>query len=201
MQKAAPLLTALVAFTILGAPAQAQTNLASLGSNNFTVLFEFDATATQTATNVTFAASEAGIFAGSFTNAYNWTAYSDTNIWTFGLFLSVSQAASMGEAFTVELLDSSLDVLNGLVAKYQGQTPADATPAFMSMTPVLGEGSLDFSDVAGFQMTWDGAGGGTAVIDGIGVVPEPSTWAMLVFGSATVVFVALRRRSLAKARE
>ena len=197
MKKRPLLLYTALVLTLLSAPTQAQTNLASLGSNNFTVLFEFDATATQTATNLTFAASEAGLFAGSFTNSYNWTAYSDTNIWTFGLFLSVSQAASMSEAFTVELLDSSL---TGLVAKYQGQTPADATPAFMSMTPVIGAGSLDFSDVAGFQMTWDGAGGGTAVIDGIGVVPEPSTWAMLTLSVALLGGLALRRRLAAVRR-
>ena len=204
MKKAPTYLAAIAALLFAGIQAQAQTNLANLGSNNFGVILSDNANVTQTATSLTFSPTAlGGLFGGIYTNSftsnaisYNWSAYSDTNVWSFGLFMSVP-AAGTNAPFTVEFYNSLFD----LVARYQGASPSDATPSFVAMSSVPGIGSGNFTDIGGFQMSWDTSETGSVVVESVGVVPEPSTWALLVFGSATVVFVAFRRRSLAKARQ
>lgn len=175
--------------------ASAQTNLAQLGSDNFTILLEEGgANITQTATNLTSVTPQTfgGIFGGEFASAYTtWTNYSDTNVWTFGLFMSVP-AANPNVTFTVEFFNAGL---SQIINAYQGSTE-NATSG-SSFIPVLvsSNGTGDFSTVGGFQLTWNGGGSGDVIIDSVAVVPEPSTWALFGTASAVFGFLAWRRRA------
>lgn len=170
----------------------AQTYLAPLGTDNYTILLENDVTLSQTTTNLTLTTPQnlGGIFGGGFASVYDWSTYSDTNVWTFGLYMS-APGASPGIGFTVEFFNAALDTI---VNAYQGGAAGLTTePTFVPINLSLA-GSGDLSSIGGMQFTWDGSGAGTVVIESVGVVPEPTTWAMLLFGAALFGGLALRRR-------
>lgn len=190
---------------LLGIPAHGQTNLANLGSGNFNILLTFNAGATQTASNLTFSPTAAGaLFGGSFTNTYNWSAFGDTNAWSFGLFASAPGTAT-NAPLTIELFDSAFE----LVAKYQGTTPAGTASSFVAMNTVEGEGSGDFSNIGALQITWDGEEPGSLVVEGVGfattspVVPtittvsySPGGFTMTWNGTGALPVSVERRESL-----
>ena len=186
------LAVATLAFTAM--TSMAQTNsLAALGSLNYTV-DEGSSTASysQTTTNLTLVTpfTIGDTLGGVFSTAYNWSAYSNTNSFTFGLLMSAT-GASPGIPFTVEFFNAALDTI---VNTYTGDASGlSASPAFVTMSLSL-PGSGDFSSIGGMQFTWDGGGTGTVVVDSVAVVPEPITWAMLIFGGVLFGGLALRRR-------
>jgi len=200
MKKAPALLAATAVLLFAGIQAQAQTNLANLGSDNFTILLTNDISASQTATNLTLTTPQTfgGLFGGGFTGTYNWSAYTNTNSFQFGLFMS-APGASPDLPFTIQFYNAALDTI---VNEYQGV--ASGLTASISFVPMdfSAPGSGGMNDVGGLQFTWDGGGSGTVVVESVGVavVPEPSTWAMLVLGSLLVAGVAWRRRVPAKVR-
>ena len=201
MKKAPVVLLTLLTLSFAAVPAFAQTNLAALGTDNFTV----DGGSTtagysQTTTNLTLVSPFAlgDTLGGVFTTGYDWSAYSNTNNFTFGLFMSAA-AASPGIPFTVEFFNGALDTI---VNTYSGDASGlSASLTFVPMSLSL-PGSGDFSSIGGMQFTWDGGGTGTVVVDSIAVsvVPEPTTWAMLAFGAALFGGLALRRRLAAVRR-
>jgi hypothetical protein len=185
----------------IAVPAFAQTNLAALGTDNFTV-DEGSTTAaySQTATNLTLVSpfTLGDTLGGVFSSTYDWSAYSNTNNFTFGLYMSAA-GASPGIPFTVEFFNGALDAI---VNTYSGDASGLSTSlTFVPMSLSL-PGSGDFSSIGGMQFTWDGGGTGTVVVDSIAVsvVPEPTTWAMLAFGAALFGGLALRRRLAAVRR-
>ena len=196
MKKAASLVIAIAFVFVFNEQSQGQTNLASLGSDNYSIILTNFATVSQTATTLTFSpTSIGGLFGGSFTTAYDWSGYSDTNTWNFGMFMTVP-GSSYDQAVTMELYSSVFDLL----ARYQGATPSDSTPSFVSMVPVAGVGSGILTEVGAVQLTWDNVDPGSVIIDGVGVVPEPTTWAMLICGAALFGGLAVRRRLSAARR-
>jgi hypothetical protein len=196
MQNPFLLLAAATSLIFAASPLAAQTNtLAPLGTDNFTVDGgSTTASYSQTATNLTLI-TPFGIgdtLGGVFSTAYNWSAYSNTNNFTFGLFMSAA-GASPGIPFTVEFFNGALDtIVNTYTADASG---LNSSPTFVAMSLSLA-GSGDFSSIGGMQFTWDGGGTGTVVVDSIAVsvVPEPTTWALLVLGVALFGGLALRRR-------
>lgn len=157
--------------------------LAGLGSNNFTVS-EATAPYAQTATNLTLNASfSLGQFViGQFTSPYDWSAIN-----SFGLVMS-APVASPNAPFTVEFLDPSTNV----ISEFQGYTVGLGTsPSFVSLSPSL-PGTEDFSAVSGWYFSWGDAG--SSAVQVTGIVPEPSTWALLGLGSLLVGFLLFRRR-------
>ena len=202
MKKAPVVLLALLTLSLAAAPAFAQTNtLAALGTDSFTV-DEGSTTAaySQTATNLTLVSpfTLGDTLGGVFSSTYDWSAYSNTNNFTFGLYMSTA-GASPGIPFNVELFNAALDV----IATYSGDAAGlGASSTFIPMSFQLGGGSGDLSSIGGMQFTWNGAGTGTVVVDSIAVsvVPEPTTWAMLAFGAALFGGLALRRRLAAVRR-
>jgi hypothetical protein len=200
VKKASTLLAALVALNSSALIASAQTALEQLGTSNFTVDGgSTTASYSQTSTNLTLNSPFAfgDTLGGVFASAADWSAYSDTNSYAFGLFMS-APGASPGIGFTVEFYNGALDTI---VNAYQGVAAGlSTTPSFVSVA-LSAPGSDDFSSIGGLQFTWDSPGSGTVVVDSVGValVPEPTTWAMLVFGALLIGGLALRRR-LAVAR-
>jgi hypothetical protein len=198
MKNMRPIALLFILASLAASTASAQTNLAELGSNNFTLLLTNEATVTQTATNLTSVTPQVfgGTFGGQFSSVYTtWTNYSDTNVWTFGLFMRVP-GANPNVTFTVELFNDSL---SQIINAYQGST--ESATAASTFIPVLisSNGTGDFSTVGGLQLTWNGGGSGDVVIDSVAVVPEPTTWALLGVASLVFGLFAWRRR-LAVAR-
>jgi hypothetical protein len=96
---------------------------------------------------------------------------------------------------TLDLDGSAFDpagyVLNGIYT----QLTVDDLP-FGSMQSGGFSLSLDAGDEFGFYVeTTDGVLGPGVLSFGIGVIPEPATWAMLITGFGLVGFVARRRRA------
>jgi len=195
MKKAPVLLIALLSLGSACLTASAQTSLVNLGSTNFTV--DFDATTiaySQSSTNLTLNSpiTLGDTLGGVFSTAANWSAYTNTNTYTFGLFMS-APGASPGIGFTIEFYNGSLDAI---VNSYEGVASGLGTnPTFIALDLSL-PGTGDLSSIGGLQFTWMGAGTGTVVVDSVGVavVPEPSTWAMLTLSVALLGGLALRRR-------
>lgn len=167
-------------------PAMAFDLLAGLGSNNFTVteaLAPYAQTATNLTLNPTFSLGQ--YIVGQFGTSYDWSAIS-----SFGLVMS-APVASPNAPFTVAFLDPSTNVISEFLGNTVG---LGASPSFVSMDPSL-PGTEDFSAVNGWYFSW-GAGGSSAV-EIAGVVPEPSTWALLGFSALLVGFFLLRNRKKA----
>jgi hypothetical protein len=203
MKKAPVVLLALLTLSLAAVPAFAQTNtLAALGTDSFTV-DEGSTTAaySQTATTLTLVSpfTLGDTLGGVFSSTYDWSAYSNTNNFTFGLYMSAA-GASPGIPFNVELFNAALDTI---VATYSGDAAGlGASSTFIPMSFQVGGGSGNLSSIGGMQFTWNGGGTGTVVVDSIAVavVPEPTTWAMLAFGAALFGGLALRRRLAAVRR-
>jgi hypothetical protein len=203
MKKAPVVLLALLTLSLAAVPAFAQTNtLAALGTDSFTV-DEGSTTAaySQTATTLTLVSpfTLGDTLGGVFSSTYDWSAYSNTNNFTFGLYMSTA-GASPGIPFNVELFNAALDAI---VATYSGDaTGLGASSTFIPMSFQVGGGSGNLSSIGGMQFTWNGGGTGTVVVVSIAVsvVPEPTTWAMLAFGAALFGGLALRRRLAAVRR-
>lgn len=195
MKKAPTYLAVIAALLFVGIQAQAGTILANLGTNNFTV--DFDATTvgyTQSATSLSLINSTIVLgdtLGGVFSTPYDWSAYSNTNNFTFGLFMSAPGASPNNVPFTIEFYNGALDAI---VNSYQGSASGlGASPTFIPVDLSL-VGSNDFSSIGGMQFTWMGAGTGAVVIDSVAVVPEPSTYALL--GAGAGILLMTRYRSL-----
>jgi hypothetical protein len=203
MKKAPVVLLALLTLSLAAVPAFAQTNtLAALGTDSFTV-DEGSTTAaySQTATTLTLVSpfTLGDTLGGVFSSTYDWSAYSNTNNFTFGLYMSAA-GASPGIPFNVELFNAALDAI---VATYSGDaTGLGASSTFIPMSFQVGGGSGNLSSIGGMQFTWNGGGTGTVVVDSIAVsvVPEPSTWALLLLSAALCGGLVWRRHRLAAAR-
>ena len=203
MIKAPAALLTLLTLSFAVAPVMAQTNsLAPLGTINFTVDRGITTAGySQTTTNLSLVSPFAlgDTLGGVFSSTYNWSAYSNASTSTFGLFMSAAGASSDIPLFTVEFFNGVLDTV---VKKYSGDASGlSASPTFVPLSVSPG-GSGDFSSIGGMQFTWDGGGSGTVVLDSVGVavVPEPSTWTMLILSSALFGGLALRRRLAAVRR-
>jgi hypothetical protein len=195
----------LAVFVLLHTPAAAQTQLASLGTDNFSLLFDENVTVAQSSTNLTNVApiNLGGIFAGSFINVNtDWSAYGDSNIWTFGLYM-FTPVSNPNLPFTVSFFKElppevpEGDPIYELINSYQGTTEnATSTSSFVAFGNLFATGTDDFSEVSAMQLGWDGSATGNVnvVIEGVGVVPEPSTWALLGLGVLVTGAAILRRR-------
>lgn len=185
------MLAALLASSLAPRTACASEPLAGLGTNNFTVLVD-TAPFSQSATNLTLSSpfGLGDLVGGQFATIYNWS-----GITNFGLLMS-APADSPNVGFTIEFYDASLE---NRINSYQGSaTGLTPTPTVVPIT-ISSPGTGDLSSIGGLQFTWDDPSpeGYTDVIEVVGVVPEPSTWALLVLGVALLCL--LHRRGVRKA--
>jgi len=164
-------------------PAWSFDLLAGLGSNNFTVSSS-SAPYSQSSTNLTL---DAPFFIGQsvlgqFGSAYDWSA-----VTSFGLIMS-APGASPNAPFTLEFFDPSTNTISA----FQGfASNLGSEPEFVALSPSA-LGTEDFTVVSGLAFTWDD--GGASSVQIAGVVPEPSTWALLVCGAVLLGFVLIRSR-------
>ena len=146
-----------------------------------------------------------GTFGGGFTPAaFDWSSVSE-----FGLLMSVP-AADPQATFNIVFYNSNVfaaNPTNYTIAKFNGSTTGvSSNVSILSLTkdngfvPMEGgSGGLNnFTDVAGIQFTWGSdpvSGGSTeATLGGIAIVPEPSTWALFLFGGVLCSVYVWKRR-------
>jgi len=171
-----------VIFAASTKPARSSDLLAGLGTNSFAVL-DASAPYAQTATNLTLNApfSIGQYVVGQFATIYDWSAVS-----SFGLFMS-APGASPNVGFTVEFYDPSTNLISGFQGFASG---LGITPEFVSLSPSE-SGTDDFGEVSLMYYSWGDGGSSSIQIEG--VVPEPSTWALLFCGAMLVAIVLFRR--------
>ena len=199
---------------LAAAPASAQT-LTQLGTDSWQIDpgSIVNLTYTQNSTNTTVTIAFGGTIGGLFTaGPFDWSSVTE-----FGLLMSVPGLDPL-QSFSIEFFNSNILEsdpalqVNYYVAQFLGDTTGVSDVlSVLTMTkneswvpPTGGSGGLDdFTDIVGMQFTWGNpTTGGTspeATLGGIAVVPEPSTWALLVCGGALLGGMAWRRR-LATAR-
>ncbi len=115
------------------------------------------------------------------------TSYDWTGVTTFGLVMSL--ASPVSAAFTVDFFDAS-----GLVGTFTGDT-STLTTDFTELT-LTEDFRSDLSAVIGMQFTIDDS----VTISNLTVtevVPEPSTWALLLLGTVVLGLRLWRRGAFA----
>jgi hypothetical protein len=178
-------------------------NFASLGSEDFTIITDPEVTSmpvdtySQSSTaltlngNFTFAT---GVLGGTFAQSYNWA-----DAEGLGLTMSVA-GANPNFFFSIRFFNSNLEQ----ISKYDGSTSGvGSTPVTVDLvfdTYSPGFGPSDMDDVLGVEFTWNSEGTINTTIEGVAVVPEPSTWALLICGGALLGGLAWRRRCAAARR-
>lgn len=159
---------ALLILLASGRPASAAESLASLGTDNFTVLIA-TASYSQGTTNLSLNSPFflGDLVGGQFGTTYDWSA-----ITGFGLFLS-APGASPDVGFTIEFYDPTLMFM---INAYQGFASGLGTsPIFVPVTLSLA-GTGDLSAVGGFQFTWDSPGSAPITIQSVAGLPPPVLW-------------------------
>jgi hypothetical protein len=190
------------------ASAQTATNLAYFGTNNpvgFPSLFEIeptftDAGYTQTADTLTLTAPFDGntTLYGAFGSLATPFSFDWSGTQALALSLSAPTAPPVflfvsfyAPDLTTVLAEAELDVSTVL-----------STPASFALDFTTGD-VADLNDVAAVYFKWGGdsvSNDNDLTIHSIQAVPEPSTWALLLFGAALFGGLAWRRHRLAAAR-
>jgi hypothetical protein len=173
------------------ASSQLIAKVAGFGSLDFSV--ESGATSasyTQTVTSLNFNGSQSlGATLGGFWNPLtpkDWSSYPLTD---FGLLVTLA-GTNPSMPFTLEVYDSALQIANIFTGSTFGAT---SSPSFLSLTlSQIGSGNMN--DIVGIQFTWDALDSVDIAIEGMGVVPEPSTVSLLVIGGCAILFRFLRKR-------
>jgi hypothetical protein len=176
------ILAPFVPFLLLAVLCHAQLEpLATFGEDNFLVDEEGGTTINFTQGSTTLTLNQpftnGDTIGGSFTGVpYDWS-----GVTSFGLLMS-APLSSPNSLITFYLLDEVLSIINTYTGTVSGLT---TTPSIieleLELNPVF-VGTGDLSSVGGMQFTWEGSGNSTVVINGL--VPEPSTWALLTLAAA-----------------
>jgi hypothetical protein len=187
-------LTTLLVASVL-ATVQAQTvDLLSLGSSTYTPdggSFTPSQSATNLVQNLTVATGDNWYNNSPFTpvSSFDWSGYVN-----YGITMTLLGGSPDSVGFTVGLFDGSFAPID----TYDGSTgplTLIGTPVKINFTGISTPGSGVYTDVQYLQFTWAGGGsvnvGATTVY---GVVPEPSTYALLGLGGLALGGYAMRRR-------
>ena len=147
--------------------------LATLGTNNFTMV---DATTSLSQGALTLSMSSATVttfFVGQFSTSYNWAGVS-----SLGLFMSAT-GASPDVLFTVEFFDSSAALIN----LYEGYASSlSSTPTFLPLS-LWSSGNGNFSAVSYLYFTWNGDGPGPVTLHSVAGSLPGVAWANATGGA------------------
>ena len=190
------------------ASAQTATNLAYFGTNNpvgFPSLFEIeptftDAGYTQTANTLTLTAP----FDGNTTlyGAFGSLATPFSFDWSGTQALALSLSAPTAPPVFLFVTFYAPDLATVLAEAELDVSTVLSTPASFALDFTTGD-VADLNDVAAVYFKWGGdsvSNDNDLTIHSIQAVPEPSTWALLLFGAALFGGLAWRRHRLAAAR-
>jgi hypothetical protein len=190
------------------ASAQTATNLAYFGTNNpvgFPSLFEIeptftDAGYTQTANTLTLTAP----FDGNTTlfGAFGSVATPFSFDWSGAQALALSLSAPTAPPVFLFVSFYAPDLATLLAEAELDVSTVLSTPASFALDFTTGD-VADLNDVAAVYFKWGGdsaSNDNDLTIHSIQAVPEPSTWALLLFGTALFGGLAWRRHRLAAAR-
>jgi hypothetical protein len=190
------------------ASAQTATNLAYFGTNNpvgFPSLFEIeptftDAGYTQTADTLTLTAP----FDGNTTlyGAFGSLATPFSFDWSGTQALALSLSAPTAPPVFLFVSFYAPDLATVLAEAELDVSTVLSTPASFALDFTTGD-VADLNDVAAVYFKWGGdsaSNDNDLTIHSIQAVPEPSTWALLLFGAALFGGLAWRRHRLAAAR-
>jgi len=200
--------TLLLAVLAPQASAQTATNLAYFGTNNpvgFPSLFEIeptftDAGYTQTANTLTLTAP----FDGNTTlfGAFGSLATPFSFDWSGTQALALSLSAPTAPPVFLFVTFYAPDLATVLAEAELDVSTVLSTPASFALDFTTGD-VADLNDVAAVYFKWGGdsaSNDNDLTIHSIQAVPEPSTWALLLFGAALFGGLAWRRHRLAAAR-
>jgi hypothetical protein len=181
-------LLALIVGVVTLAHVSAQyVDLGTLGTSNFTVDSGGSVgTYTQTSTTLDFAAAALGdqVFGNYTPSVTDWSVYP-----SFGIRMTIT-GTNPDLPFTVTFYDGSFNsnvysgFTSGLSSGISGVAPLTLTAS-----------GADLSNIAGFQIGWDGSASPINVsMSNVAAVPEPSTYALLAMSGVALSGYLMRRR-------
>jgi hypothetical protein len=198
--KKIPALLLICVVSIANTKAQ-NVDLVSLGSSTFEIDSGSSFTPSQTVTGLTMNVTVAngdnfynGPAAFTPISTANWSTQGFVN---FGINMSLAGGSPVVLPFFVSFYDGSFDLIDTYEGSTSGLTSIGvSTP--VTFSGISAPGSANYSSVQFLQFSWGDAGAVNVSASTVyGVVPEPSTYALLALGVLALGGYAMRRRQRA----
>lgn len=193
-----PLITAVcIALSAPLTKASSYIDLVSLGTSGFTIDPDASTAGTGGALGITYSPSISlgDTTGGSFVSGpFNWDQYSAGTVGgsatDFAVKISILSGNNPNLPFSLSLVDSDGGILN-----FSGTSASATTGTWIPLTRALDPGvSSVLLGVTAGQFTWDGGATANVMVENLGAVPEPSTYALLSLAGLALGGYAMRRR-------